>query len=217
MFHVRRKKTPRQKNDAPRVARFKQERSQKTYDAILKAAAIVFAKKGFDKAQAPDVARAAGISTGAFYRYFRNKREVFLAMLEIHVDVVRSELAAMLEPARDVRRAPKTLVRGVLDHLFEQVKRHAPLTRVFLAMSLTDRDVAALRKRAEERDQAYFAALLAEAIPRSRLPSPEAAALVVRGSVLAAAIACALGATSVPEAEVKAALERSIQAYLFGK
>src|SRR5271155_4639546 len=57
---------------------FKQNRSAATHEALVRAARKVFEEKGFEAAQTPDIAAAAGVSTGAFYRYFEDKKQVFL-------------------------------------------------------------------------------------------------------------------------------------------
>ncbi|WP_028308678.1 TetR/AcrR family transcriptional regulator [Desulfitibacter alkalitolerans] len=50
--------------------------------AIIKAAKEVFAEKGFHKASIRDIARVAGIATGTFYLYFKNKEGFFEALVE---------------------------------------------------------------------------------------------------------------------------------------
>ena len=56
-------------------------RMQDRYDAILDAAKGIFADKGFDGTSIADIARAARISDGLVYRYFRNKRELLYEVL----------------------------------------------------------------------------------------------------------------------------------------
>ena len=50
--------------------------------AIIKAAKEVFAEKGFQKASIRDIAKIAGIATGTFYLYFKNKEGFFEALVE---------------------------------------------------------------------------------------------------------------------------------------
>jgi AcrR family transcriptional regulator len=89
---------------------FKQQRAARTYEALLEAAARVFSERGFDAAQTPEIAAAAGVSTGALYRYFRDKRHIFLEMLRHHLGQAQAEVAARLDPARfagSAWRAPR--------------------------------------------------------------------------------------------------------------
>jgi AcrR family transcriptional regulator len=49
-------------------------------DDIKRAAHMVFARKGFDRATMQDIAAEAGISAGAIYRYFPSKEAIITAM-----------------------------------------------------------------------------------------------------------------------------------------
>jgi len=49
-------------------------------DEILAATAAVFAEKGYHQAGIVEICHAAGISNGAMYKYFRNKKGLFLAV-----------------------------------------------------------------------------------------------------------------------------------------
>jgi AcrR family transcriptional regulator len=196
---------------------FKQQRARKTYESLVAAAAKIFPKRGFEATQVPDIAKAAGVSTGAVYRYFLDKREIFLEMLHLHLRRGRDEVAAQLDPGRlDLADMPKS-IRAVVDVIFDQVKKNAELGRVYIAMSLTDRDVAAMRAKAEEEDRDVVATLIETSIARTRIPDAHAAALVVQSATLGAAVECyVLRTAKGREAKIKAALTTAIHRYLFG-
>ena len=205
----------------PGVARrqrvFQQERAQKTYESILRAAARVFPKKGFDKTQTPDIAKAAGISVGAVYKYFEDKREIFLEMLENHLNAVRAEVAERLAPELFVGGDPQGAIARVLDVLFDQIGKDPALAKVYLAMSLTDKDVERIRRESETYDREFLANVIGGWLPRERIPDPHAAAIVIERAVTGTAIDCALGATTISAEQAKAALQSMILRYLFGE
>lgn len=60
---------------------------------ILRAAAQVFADKGFHRATIHDVVRESGLSVGAIYTYFSGKGELFLEMCDWTSDRAMGELA----------------------------------------------------------------------------------------------------------------------------
>jgi AcrR family transcriptional regulator len=63
--------------------RLTREESQAvTRTRLINSAATVFARDGFTGAAVEDIAELAGFSRGAFYSNFRNKDELFLALLE---------------------------------------------------------------------------------------------------------------------------------------
>jgi AcrR family transcriptional regulator len=53
---------------------------------LLRAAADVFAERGFRDAKIDEVAERAGYSKGALYWHFTSKDDVFFALVEEHVD-----------------------------------------------------------------------------------------------------------------------------------
>lgn len=57
------------------------ERAARKRQEILDAALVVFADKGYHGAGIADIAAALGMGHGTFYRYFRNKLDIFDAVL----------------------------------------------------------------------------------------------------------------------------------------
>ncbi len=196
----------------PRI--FQQERSERTYRSLLAAAAKVFPKKGFEGTQMPDVARAAGVSVGAVYRYFEDKRELFLEMIESELATARADVTARLAPEKFLGASPEAAIDRVLDVMFDRIQRDPALTKVYLAMALTDRDVARIREEGENHDRAALAGLLASALP-GRVADPAAAALLLERAVTAVAVDCAIGSKTVDEKAAKAELRSMILRYLF--
>jgi AcrR family transcriptional regulator len=71
-------------------------RRQQTRDYLLQAAAQVFAARGFHAATLDEVAAAAGYTKGAVYSNFKNKEDLFLALLEATYSRELSELRDLL-------------------------------------------------------------------------------------------------------------------------
>ena len=57
-------------------------------DRLLRAAATVFARKGYELTRVEDIAKAAKTSYGNFYRHFRNKDELLIAVLRPLLDEI---------------------------------------------------------------------------------------------------------------------------------
>ncbi len=57
----------------------RERRLERTRSLLLDAAEAVFAEKGFIAATIDDIAKAAGYSKGAVYKYFSTKEDLFLA------------------------------------------------------------------------------------------------------------------------------------------
>jgi AcrR family transcriptional regulator len=75
--------------------------ADQTRERLLRAAADVFAERGYDGTRVADIAAAAGVSNGALYAHFDSKAELLLAALRAHG---RRELADLLaaDPGRPV-------------------------------------------------------------------------------------------------------------------
>ena len=78
-------------------------------DAILQSIRGMFAEKGFDGASMQDLARAAGMSVGNFYRYFPSKAAIVEA-------IVNRDLNEVAQDFSEIMGAPDQLValRGKL-------------------------------------------------------------------------------------------------------
>lgn len=59
--------------------------SQQTRDQVLRAAAKVFARRGYDGATIAEIATTAKVSSGAIYAHYDGKADLFLAVLRTHV------------------------------------------------------------------------------------------------------------------------------------
>src|SRR5439155_119983 len=64
---------------------------------LLRAAADVFAERGFRDASIDEVAERAGYSKGAVYWHFASKGDLFFALVEEHVDRPTREMIELLE------------------------------------------------------------------------------------------------------------------------
>jgi len=60
----------------------RKEKQAQTRECLMHSAARVFAKRGLQQASIDEVAEDAGFTKGAFYANFKNKEELFLAMLD---------------------------------------------------------------------------------------------------------------------------------------
>jgi AcrR family transcriptional regulator len=198
---------------------FKQVRAAQTYERLLDAAQVVFARRGFEGAQTPEIAREAGVSTGALYRYFEDKRQLFIEMIARNLKRAYDDIVAKLEPALFQTHDRRQAIEVALEVLFAHVQKDAELDRVYLAMSLADPAVEKLRVEWERSGLEAVTALITALVPRSVVPHPRAAAVVVQVAAMeVAAERAGLRPRldgALPDAEVKAALREMIARYLF--
>jgi AcrR family transcriptional regulator len=72
-----------------------------TRERLLRAAADMFAERGYDGTRVADIAAAAGLSNGALYAHFSSKAELLVGALRAHGRQLLAELFAT-DPSRSV-------------------------------------------------------------------------------------------------------------------
>lgn len=85
---------------------------------ILDAGRACFARNGFHATSMQDVIAEAGLSVGAFYRYFRSKDELIEAIAEQSVGRILGAIKPVseLEPAPSLPEAIGMIVEGIEPH-----------------------------------------------------------------------------------------------------
>lgn len=147
------------------VRRTKQE-SERTRRQLLTAARRVFARHGVTRTTLEHIAREAGVTRGAIYWHFANKRELFRAMRDqVSLPLVdRTELLGIDGPD------PLLAVARFLGNLIESIEKDPQTRRTFEIMALkceyVDEFKQELRRNALQcRD---LSAKLADAYARAR-------------------------------------------------
>ena len=145
-----------------------------TRERLLRAAADVFARRGYDGTRVSDIAAAAGLSNGAMYSYFGSKAELLVGALRVHGSRLLGDLVAA-DPSRSVPELLETAGRSLR-------RRRDPdgyLVIEALVAARRDDDVAGqLREDVRERTD-LLARLVREAQTRGELDPglpPEAVA-----------------------------------------
>jgi len=98
-------KTHEHESETPRLNR-RQAAKVRTRQKVLDAARALFAERGYESATIRDIAKGAGMSTGAVFANFQDKAELFEAVL--------SEDMAMLAGTMKAAAAAETTLRGRL-------------------------------------------------------------------------------------------------------
>ncbi|MGD0780328.1 MAG: TetR/AcrR family transcriptional regulator [Dehalococcoidales bacterium] len=95
---------------------FKQIRDERK-EQILNISAKVFATKGLASTKIEDMAEAAGVSQGLLYRYFTDKEDVFIALLERAVSGAiqraQNSISQAGTPLEKLRRLTEQFLQGM--------------------------------------------------------------------------------------------------------
>lgn len=199
--------------------KFQQERARRTYVALIAAAEQVFAERGYDATGTPDIAERAGVSVGTFYRYFDDKKQIYLEIIRTHSEAALRNIMAGLQPERFLGKARHETIRMAIDILFDHVARQAPLLRTLIETAPRDPDIAAIQRQQDDEARQRLAVLLSFVVPRAVCPDPAAMAYVIHAAATECAFSAAGlrggGAASLAAEPIKAALADLIERALF--
>lgn len=87
------------------MARSNKERTEATRLALIEAARRLFVEKGYAETATPDIVAEAGVTRGALYHHFEDKKALFRAVLEREAEAVAARIEAVSLPAGSPREA----------------------------------------------------------------------------------------------------------------
>jgi AcrR family transcriptional regulator len=129
--------------EAPRLNR-RQAAKVRTRQKVLDAARQLFAERGYEPATIRDIAKGAGMSTGAVFANFQDKAELFEAVLS-------EDLAKLAETLKAAAAAENTLRSRLLAALtagYHGSLEQLPLVQAVVARSWFQPVAAEMRARA---------------------------------------------------------------------
>lgn len=136
---------------------FSVEESALIRERLLQACADSFATRGLRGTTVQSLARAAGISKGAFYSFFDSKESAFLALIEQY------ELRTQRVVESAVRQDPAHGIEVLIGAMLRAAEEHP-----FLEVAMSDEGLAVLRRMSVEeqeelmrRDERMVATVLA--------------------------------------------------------
>ena len=139
-----------------------QERSRRTYEAIVDTAADLLVELGYHNMSTNKIAERADVSVGSVYQYFPNKEAIVRAVMDEFAERQYEILADGLEEVQgvDLRDAVRKLVDNMLQTkrdepelsrvLFEQLP---PIGQHDVMSEWTQRAATLLRSALEDRDE----------------------------------------------------------------
>ena len=85
---------------------------EKRKNQILDVASLIFSEEGFAKANTDEIAKVANLGKGTIYRYFKNKKELFLSVVDRGLDKLKNAILTEIEktedPLKKIENAIKT-------------------------------------------------------------------------------------------------------------
>jgi AcrR family transcriptional regulator len=116
------------------------DKGRSTKQSLVGAAREVLLRDGHGGSRVSDIAAAAGLSTGAFYRYFNDKREIMIRVIEEFLAVSRANVHVPFDPAD-----PMSSVLASTARYFSFYRENADLWRAVIEAGQIDPEVEAMR------------------------------------------------------------------------
>jgi AcrR family transcriptional regulator len=96
-------------------------------EKIIKAAIKVFAAEGYDRASMDEIARVARLTKPMIYYHFKNKKDLYLYLLESHVERFYSRLQDILTAPRDHLQ----ILSMLIDYYDESFRTNPEMLQLF--------------------------------------------------------------------------------------
>src|SRR5258708_19897355 len=82
-------------------------------EGVLKDALAAFWQHGFERTNMPELLDSMGVGRASFYNAFGSKRAVFLRILDLYFETVRSHLDGLIACANDSPQPVALLADGI--------------------------------------------------------------------------------------------------------
>lgn len=133
------------------VPEYKEEAKQRIMEAALK----IFAQRGYDATTMETIGKSLGVSEGAIYAYFDNKRELFKAILEWS----RNRFERMASLSYETKEPLEVFLKSVVDMISDSYESLGDLAIVsglfleFYAEAARDRQLKKIMRDEFDKDR----------------------------------------------------------------
>ena len=158
------------------------EKSAQTRAQLMASARQLFLRRGFHAASLELVAEEAGFTIGAVYSRFGSKADLFLAILDEHIDRIVAEVAQVAAVDQPLG-AHAELLAGRRMALLEREREWFPLVLEFWSHAARDERLRGEFAARHERLVGAYAGLIEADYARLGLPLPLAPEVLARAVV----------------------------------
>lgn len=136
-----------------------QKRSIEKKNRIIEVGFRLMCENGYQKTTTADIAKAAGVSTGIIYSYFKDKRDIFIRGLEQYGEQIILPVYEQLTPGLDVMSSLNRIIDSIMDshRIFQNAHKELE------ALTMTDNTIATIMFTTELKISKQLELLLANA------------------------------------------------------
>jgi AcrR family transcriptional regulator len=192
----------------------RQARAEQTRKSLLAAGLKAFSNYGYQRVTAKGIAAEAQQSVGTFYRYFEDKKALFLEICRDLEHRMFDGLLAGPALAAD-KQASRRLAESIARRVVDSHRKHWAFHREILALQLTDPDVAEMVQQREDRVNDRIKQLFRSMAPMVRPYDLKAAAQAVQLSLEALAHQIVIFKSDIEEERLIGEMSDMLARYLF--
>ena len=138
------------------------DRGEQRKNQILDVAKVVFSQKGYYEAYVEDIIRQAGVGKGTFYRYFKNKEDLFISLLLRFLE--EWEQVAFVDPSELGSGSVDEYFRLLIRRSFSFFEQNEELCNIYLRIGPGLNEIfEPYMKRFEDKMLGYIITYLEEA------------------------------------------------------
>ena len=119
-----------------------QKRSIEKKEKIIEAGFDLICEKGYYNTNTVEIAKAAGVSTGIVYQYFRDKHDILIAGIKIYANDI---FYPMLNVTSDIvinRDNIKSLLKNMINKFIENHRLSQSAHEEIMSMTHSDKEIA---------------------------------------------------------------------------
>jgi len=110
------------------MKKFIKKSREERIEEILRAAVCVFLEKGYRNATMEDIIAKTSLSKGGFYYYFKNTKEIFLAIMERYGKTNVEEVKKMVDESPD----KESFFKELADYLFIRILKETDEKKIYI-------------------------------------------------------------------------------------
>ncbi|MEE0434119.1 MAG: TetR/AcrR family transcriptional regulator [Peptococcaceae bacterium] len=135
----------------------KQARAIEKKKVIVHAACALYGERGYHQTTTAEIAKAAGVSTGLVYSYFRDKKDILLAVVDRYLEDLSSALQPVFMDDAMQGQSLRRVVENCFDVLLLSHRMQPAAHDEFLALALRD---GVVRAKFDDFEEAMLSKLL---------------------------------------------------------
>jgi AcrR family transcriptional regulator len=183
---------------------------------ITDAAILLFASRGYYKTTSKQIAKAAGVSTGSFYKYYADKKVLLIDVLNAYIEEtmpLKSE-ALPVKPIDSIDR--KTLLRSTIRQLFESHHFTEGFRYQIAMLSSVDKEIGSIFKDYQKKTLSRIKETLLYYLPDLEAVRLDAIAIVIYSAIEGTIHSVKFSNSGIAETLLQEELVCFIDSYVMG-